>query len=172
MGSIPNAAIDHLQGYCVLAGLNLDGFNGSPPPIVGFPLSHSCPHPIECMLSVMDIHCNSTLGVTSLHCLPHPTLPSFSVLFVFPTQVFLQSLHGTSFTNPLLFSSGMHVFTFIRVCHSVFTGLKAVLINAKCIADLLKLLSQTMDVRGAAFGYRSRRIGLLKYIGHCGSSSQ
>ena len=56
-------------------------------------------------------------------------------------------------------------FTFIRVCSSVFTGLKAVLINAKCIADLLKLLVQTMDGLGAEFG--SRRICLLKYIGHC-----
>ena len=147
---------------------DLDGFNGSPTTIIGFPVPHSCPHPIDCMLGVMDMHCNFILGVTTLYCLPVLFICALPCSFCFP-NVGLSAVFAWHFIHKpssLLFSTGMHLFTFMRVCLSVFS----VLIDAKYIADFLKLLSQTMDVRGATFGYR--RICLLKYMGHCGSSSQ
>ena len=117
-----------IKVHCVLAGLDLDGFEGPSPPIVGFHLPHICPHPINCMLGVMGIHCNFILGVTSLHCLPVLSEPYLQCSISFQLWVFCMTLY----TQPLFSSSlvYMSVFTFISVCRSVFTGLKAVLMSS------------------------------------------
>ena len=106
--------------------------------------------------SCRGMHCNSTLGVTPLHCLPVLSAPCLQCSLCFP-NVGLSAVFAWHFIHKpssLLFSTGMHLFTFMRVCRSVFTGL----IDAKCIADFLKLLAQTTDVQGAElvteeFGY-------------------
>ena len=95
---------------CMFPGIDLDGFDSSFPPIVGFHPPHFCPNPINCMLGIMSIRCNSILGITSLHCLPVLSEPYLQCSTRFP----IVGLFAV-FTWHFIHNPSSHLLSYIRV---------------------------------------------------------
>ena len=68
-GSILWAATGRCLGLSSFTWLDLKGFDGSSP-IAGFHPLHFCSLPLNYMLGLMGMHCNSILGVIPLQYLP------------------------------------------------------------------------------------------------------
>ena len=108
LGSILKAAADHCLGSFLFTGLDLDGFDGSSPPIVSFHPLHFCPCP--------TIACWVLWACTAIPFLGSPRFTTclcslsltFRVLFVSPTYVGLAAVFPWHFVHDP-FSPLVHV---------------------------------------------------------------
>ena len=106
-GSIPWAAADRVKVQGIFAGLDLVGFDCSTS-TVGVHLLTSAPiQSIACWLLPMGMHCNSTPGVTSLHCVSVLSEPNHQHPHCFRNKALAAVLSQHLVHNP--FSPLVHV---------------------------------------------------------------